>query len=358
MHLTWLFNCPSSPADEPLPAWRCPICRTTVDPAGVVPAAELPPESRGRQFFRPDSSPPLPQKEQQQQAAGAAAAAFDVEAAAITGCGCSGQHSGSGSSISSGSKQSPNAGRLVGVNNFMSAARRALFEERWQEQPGNTPLPRRGTSGSGGSGGGGGGCSMLALQTAERLLPAAAVHAAATALASLRLRQLLNPKREGSLALAAAVWLYAAAGLAAGAAAGVALLSFFLQLGLLALCRINSATAALFGLRSECPGAAAGPPLWMVGLICLCGVSAVYEIAKARHAGRMWPFFLRLDHFWVRMVLCFYAAIFLIAFNILLLAWAFHFVAIVGAVLTQPGAAPEPPGGGASWQHLTAAAYP
>jgi hypothetical protein len=308
----------------------------------VVPAAELPPESRGRQFFRPDSSPP------QQQAAGPAAA-FDVEAAASTSG--TGKHSGS-----SGSKQSPTAGRLVGVNNFMSAARRALFEERLQEQAGASPVPRRSSSSGGGAGGSG--CSTLALHTAERLLPAAAVHAAATALASLRVRQLLNPKREGSLALAAAVWLYAAAGLALGAAAGVVLLSFFLQLGLLVLCRVNSATAALFGLRSECPGAAAGPPLWMVGLICLCAVSAVFEVARARHSGRMWPFFLRLDHFWVRIVLCFYLAIFLIAFNILLLAWAFHFVAIVGAVLTQPGAAPEPSGGGASWQHLTAAAYP
>jgi hypothetical protein len=276
-----------------------------------------------------------------------------VEAAASTSACCTSEHCGSAGR--SDSKQSPYAGRLVGVNNFMSAASRALFEERCQEQAGAVPVPRRSSSSNGS---GGGGCSTLALQTAERLLPAAAVHAAATALASLRVRQLLNPKREGSLALAAAVWLYAAAGLALGAAAGVVLLSFFLQLGLLALCRVNSATAALFGLRSECPGAAAGPPLWMVGLICLCGVSAVFEVAKARHSGRMWPFFLRLDHFWVRIVLCFYLAIFLIAFNILLLAWAFHFVAILGAVLTQPGAAPEPSGGGASWQHLTAAAYP
>lgn len=184
-------------------SWRCPCCRAAIDPGAVRPAAELPADGRGREFF-------LPQP--------------DVEAGTCSprpGAALmlkSGKSGGSGSS---------SGGPLVGVGSFVKAAAQALANQEAAT-----------AAGAGGKAAGGAppNCGLArssswALRAAERVLPEGASWAAATALASLRLRQLLNPKASPSLCVAAAVWANALALTLVGCALGAVLLRCFMTQG-------------------------------------------------------------------------------------------------------------------------------
>lgn len=194
------------------------MCRCNVDPGGVAAAAELPEEARSKSFYRPA----LCLSTSSSSRCSSRRSSCDLEAGVGTGTGmawdgssatsmatCAGSPSlpAPTSAISAGgsaSKQPGNAtgGRLAAVERFFRQAGAALAEEE--------PADRGSCGSSGGKGPKRASDSRVAawaLVAAERVLPETALAAAATALAALRLRQLLHPKEPpGGLAGAAAAW--------------------------------------------------------------------------------------------------------------------------------------------------------
>ena len=190
-------------------------------------------------------------------------------------------------------------------------------------------------------------CSNWAVRAADRLLPRPAVQAAAAALASVRLRQLLSPKAAPSLGLAAALWLNAASLLLGGCALGVVLLRRVLGHAVGGLCHANILLAAFFGLVPECTPSYRSPPPWLLAIICACSLAVVWE--WNHRSGRAWPLrmLLRLDAAAPRLLLQLYTVAFLLAANMLLLALVFNLGAICAAWLRLS----DPAGHKAAWLH-------
>lgn len=261
---------------------------------------------------------------------------LDLEA----GSSCSGGSGGSsGDPAAAGSTTAMPS--LAAVCSFVKVAGRALQEQQsggtsGQCKPGSKPpLPLMSS------------CSSWVVRTADRLLPRPAAQAAAAALASVRLRQLLAPKAAPSLGLVAALWLNAAALLLGGCALGVVLLRRVLGHAVGGLCRANILMAGAFGLVPECTPAYRPPPPWLVAIICACSLAVVWE--WHHRSGRGWAvrLLLRLDAAAPRLLLQLYLVAFLLAANMLLLALVFNLGAIWAAWLRLG----DPPGHEAAWLH-------
>lgn len=221
---------------------------------------------------------------------------------------------GSAEAEAAPASSSPRAGPLVAVGRFMRAAGRALQEEAEAEaatadcctaiSPCRPPLHY----------------SSWALHTAERVMPGPLAHAAAVALASLSVRQLLRPKGASgpSLGVAAALWVNAAALFAAGCAAGVLLLARFLISGIRLLCVANQLVAHMLGLASECSTSPGPVPRWILGAGCFSACCVVWEVGRSSRP-RPWALLLRLERHAPRLLLQLYAVAFLLAANMLLL---------------------------------------
>lgn len=193
-----------------------------------------------------------------------------------------------------------------------------------------------------------------ALHAAERLLPTAACRAAATALASVRLRQLLaGPKAAPSLAMAAASWMAAALALLAGCVLGAALLAAFLRAGMRLQCCFSACLAAALGLAPQCGCQGCSydvPLLWIVALIC--GVAALVALDTWRAAAAspgLWPLVLRLDLHARWLLLRLLGAAFSVAAGMLAGLFLLTCGWLVGAWLSELLA--DPPGAQPAWRH-------
>lgn len=228
-------------------------------------------------------------------------------------------------------------GPLTAVHSFVQAAAAALQEE--QAPAGAAPAgaavqPRR--------------CSTWVLRGAERMLPASACSTAAMALASLRLSQLRSPKDTPSLALAVALWLNAAAFLAAGCWLAPPLLTCLLRHGVRGVCRFTLAAAGRLGVVGECNRAYAGPPGWMVLAISAVALLLLAEWERPAARGSLWMRLLHLERAAPRLLFRAYAAGCLVAANTLLLVLLFEAGALAATALPL-GA--DPPGTEAAWMH-------
>lgn len=278
------------------------MCRAPVDLAGVATATEMPPEAWGRDFYLCPTPP----------------SSGDLEA----GSDAAGTTTTSRSSPAS----SRLPGRLAAVNHFITTARRALSLSAEDKQKG-AGSPAGPPSSSNGSG---------SWAVCERLLPDAAVQAAATALASLRLRSLLHPK-ELSVARQCAAWLVGAALLVVGSAALIVLLAQFMACGMIVIARLNIATGRLLGLYSggiSVQAEAGPPPYSIVGLLFVASSSATAQLLLRRHAS-LASLLLRLDSHAPRLLLLLSAVSAALATSILLATYVFSLCAIVGSHVQQ-----------------------
>lgn len=271
-------------ADQPLPAWRCPTCRTSIDPAAALPAAQLPAAAAGQHFYLLPAGPA-------------------VAAASST---CSAWRS--------------SLGALAAVERFAASASLAL-----QQRAGPAS------------------CSPSLMQcatwrAAERLLPEHVVAAAASALAALRLQQLLRP---GSTLAGRAATASQAGSLAL---LGMLLLAAFVRSGLLCLCRLAS---ALEGSRTgvalcSASGGAAAAALYATVCAEVLAIStftavAAIELAERRSPGSPWALqLLRLSRRGIAcLLLRLLAASFVLAAAVLAVGAAITAGSVVGARLLQ-----------------------
>ena len=210
---------PFRAADEPVTAWRCPICRRSVDPGGVA-ATELPEDACAKSWYRPPGLTASPAS-----SCNSRRSSCDLEAggSSSSGTGSSSSSAGAGPRLpvstpagSAGKQSGGGAGRLAAVEWFFCQAGAALADEEQQAESGGSPSGGKCVKPAGSPSGGKcvkpAGSSRAGawlLAAAERVLPEPALAAAATGLAALRLRQLLQPK-EPPVGLAGAVAAWAA----------------------------------------------------------------------------------------------------------------------------------------------------